>query len=138
VGIAGGKALVSGDFVDLLVIQDLEDDREEIQAITPGVVFDGIFEFFELRGKFMCGGLFEHGLSFFSTNPDRMQENSILAVIARRVSDAVISKCLILLSRRWLRFARNDPKKSFLAAGQESDHDCSDSILQALHIKIDQ
>jgi hypothetical protein len=28
---------------------------------------------------------------------DRMGQNSILAVIARRVSDAAISKCLILL-----------------------------------------
>jgi hypothetical protein len=69
VGIAGGKALVSGDFVDLLVIQDLEDDREEIQAIPSGMLFDRIFKFFEIGGKFMCRGLFEQGLSFFSTNP---------------------------------------------------------------------
>ncbi len=35
-------------------------------------------------------------------------EKLILAVIARSISDATISKCLILLGMGLLRFARND------------------------------
>ncbi len=60
VGVALGEAAVSGDLIDLVVVEDFKDDREEIQPETQGVVLDLVFHLFQFGGKFMGWGVFEH------------------------------------------------------------------------------
>jgi hypothetical protein len=54
-----GEALVSGDFINILIVQDLEDHREEIQSKRAGMVFDFILDLFQVCRELMVGKLFQ-------------------------------------------------------------------------------